>query len=96
MREISLSQKFPSEATMLAVLKKTIEQSWKVDLDIEDIEIWLRNFTGRIFDVEIERRLALWMLCNFTYYNEEEVNHGRDSICSYGLLLQVVPVSVLP
>lgn len=75
MREISLSQKFPSEATMLAVLKKTIEQSWKVDLDIEDIEIWLRNFTGRIFDVENERRLALWMLCNFTYYNEEEVNH---------------------
>lgn len=75
MREINLSKNFPSEATMLSVLKKTIEQSWKTDLDIEDIENWLSNYTGRFFEVQVERRIALWMLCNFTYYNEEEVNH---------------------
>ena len=75
MREIRLSESFPSEATMLVVLKKTIEKSWNIDLDIENIENWLGNYTGRFYDIEVERRLALWMLCNFTYYNEDEVNH---------------------
>ncbi|MBE6762678.1 MAG: hypothetical protein E7551_10415 [Ruminococcaceae bacterium] len=75
MKNIALPEDFPSESTMLAVLKKTIEKSWKTDLDIEDIEIWLKNFTGNYYDLAVERRLALWLLCNFTYYNIEEVNH---------------------
>lgn len=75
MKEITFPPDFPSESTMLDVLKKTIEQSWKIDLDIEDIEIWLSNFCGKCFDVDTERKLALWLLCNFTYYNRDEVNH---------------------
>lgn len=75
MKDITLPSIFPSEETMLDVLKKTIEQSWKTDLDIEDIEAWLSNFKGVCFDVDVERKLALWLLCNFTYYNEDEVNH---------------------
>lgn len=75
MKEITLPPSFPSEAVMLDVLKKTIEQSWKTDLDIEDIESWLSNFNGEFFNVDVERKLALWLLCNFTYYNEDEINH---------------------
>lgn len=75
MKDITLPSNFPSEATMLDVLKKTIEQSWKIDLDIEDIQDWLSNFKGVCFNIDVERQLALWLLCNFTYYNEEEVNH---------------------
>lgn len=75
MRDITLPSDFPSESIMLDVLKKTIEQSWKNGLDIEDIYAWLDNFKGTCFDISIERKLALWILCNFTYYNEDEVNH---------------------
>lgn len=75
MELVSLPDNFPTEDEMLVILKKTIEQSWKNDLDIEDIQEWLNNFCGTFFDKSIERRLALWLLCNFTYYNEDEVNH---------------------
>ena len=66
---------FPSEEKMLDILKKTIEKSWRVDLSIEEIEAWLSNFSGKVYDSSVERRLALWLLCNFTYYNEDEVNY---------------------
>ena len=75
MEHIDFPGDFPSFETMLSVLKKVFEKSWKVDLDIEDINLWLGNFTGTFFDTEDERRLALWMLCNFTYYNDAEINH---------------------
>lgn len=65
---------FPSIEAMLSILKKEFEKSWKVDLNIEDVNHWLNNFTGRFFDIEGERRLALWLLCNFTYYNDNEIN----------------------
>ena len=75
MTHIDFPEDFPSEEDMLAVLKKTIEKSWKSDLDVDDIERWLKNFSGKVFQSEDEQRLALWLLCNFTYYNEEEINH---------------------
>ena len=75
MEHIDFPGDFPSFETMMSVLKKVFEKSWKVDLDIEDINLWLCNFTGTFFDTEDERRLALWMLCNFTYYNDAEINH---------------------
>lgn len=75
MEHIDFPGDFPSFETMMSVLKKVFEKSWKVDLDIEDINLWLGNFTGTFFDTEDERRLALWMLCNFTYYNDAEINH---------------------
>ena len=77
--EIVFPDGFPSVERMLDVLKQTIEKSWHIDLNIEDIANWLNNFNGKIFDTVSEKRLALWLLCNFTYYNELEVNH----LCSY-------------
>lgn len=75
MEDIIFPSNFPSETVMLDILRKTFENSWKVDLDVEDVEKWLQNFSGKFFNIESERKLALWMLCNFTYYNETEVNH---------------------
>lgn len=75
MNNIVFPHDFPTQETMMSVLKKTFEKSWKVDLDIEDVNTWLSNFNGMFFLVEDERRLALWLLCNFTYYNDEEINH---------------------
>lgn len=75
MSEFIFPDDFPSEEKMLDILKKTTEKSWRVDLGIDEIEAWLSNFSGKVFESSIERKLALWLLCNFTYYNEDEVNH---------------------
>ena len=75
MTAISFPSSFPSEEKMMNVLKKTMEKSWRIDLDIENIERWLNNFSGKVFNKDTERKLALWLLCNFTYYNEDEVNY---------------------
>ena len=75
MGEILFPEKFPTEAAMMDILRITFENSWKVDLDVEDVEKWLSNFSGKFFAIQDERKIALWMLCNFTYYNETEVNH---------------------
>lgn len=75
MSEFVFPDGFPSEEKMLDILRKTIEKSWRIDLCIEQIEAWLRNFSGEVYEVTVERKLALWLLCNFTYYNEDEVNH---------------------
>lgn len=72
---IDFPKDFPTEENMLEILHKTIEKSWKIDLSVRDIEEWLNNFTGEVFSLEEERRLALWLLCNYTYYSPSDVNH---------------------
>ena len=47
MAHIDFPTDFPSLETMMSVLKKVFEKSWKIDLDIEDINIWLENFNGK-------------------------------------------------
>lgn len=75
MGNIVWPEKFPSEETMLGIIQKTITTSWKNGLTMEDVNKWLNNFTGLVFDCNDERKLALWMLLNFTYYNESEIAH---------------------
>lgn len=75
MDSVVFPKEFPTEDQMLDILKRTIEKSWRVDLSVDDIETWLSNFSGKVYDVVTERKLALWLLCNFTYYNEDEVKH---------------------
>lgn len=75
MCSIAFPDGFPTIAEMMAILQKTFEKSWKVDLDVEDVNAWLNNFSGKFFMLEQEKRLALWLLCNFTYYNDMEINH---------------------
>ena len=65
---------FPTEEDMKDILKETITTVWRIDLTVTEIDEWLNNFCGKVYSKEDERRLALWLLCNFTYYNEQEVN----------------------
>lgn len=66
---------FPTQEKMLDILKMTIEKSWKIDFPLKRIEEWLTNFQGLVYSEEEEQRLALWLLCNYTYYSSEDVNH---------------------
>lgn len=65
----------PTIDTMISILHKTIENSWKINIDFSEIEAWQKNFTGKVYSMDDERRLALWLLCNFTFYSIEDVNH---------------------
>jgi hypothetical protein len=48
---------------------------WTRKLTRADLDEWLNNFTGEALEVDYERHLALWLLTNFVYYNENEVQH---------------------
>ena len=75
MESIVFPDGFLTKEEMFEILKKTFEKSWNTNMDCDDIEEWLDNFTGLAYCAEDEKRLALWLLCNFTYYNEDEVNY---------------------
>jgi len=53
----------------------TVEAAWQNRLSRAHVEHWLSNFKGNVFAIDYERQLALWLLCNFVYYNESEVRH---------------------
>lgn len=72
---IQFPDTFPKTEEMYETLRKTIEKSWKVEFSVSSIDDWLKNFTGMVFDPSDEKRLALWLLCNYTYYSPSEVNH---------------------
>ena len=72
---IKFPEHFPSKEKMIEILHKTIEKSWKNNYSSNNIERWLSNFDGRVFSIDEEQRLALWLLCNYTYYSSEDVNH---------------------
>ena len=66
---------FPSKEKMIEILHKTIEKSWKNNYSSDNIKRWLSNFNGNVYSIDEEQRLALWLLCNYTYYSSEDVNH---------------------
>lgn len=66
---------FPPEEELKKVIMNTRELVWKNDINEIKIEDWLSNFKGDILSIENERKLALWMLSHFVYYNEYEVEH---------------------
>ena len=76
----------PSKDLMMDKLQKAINESWNIGnkLHQKRIEKWLNNFTGDALKDDIasqseaqilEQNLALFLLCNFVYYNENEVKH---------------------
>lgn len=76
---IDFPESFPTIEQMDKILQKTIEKSWKTDIEKQDIHNWLSNFNGKVYNSDVEQRLALWLLCNFTYYSYEDVTH----LCRY-------------
>ena len=53
----------------------TSEIVWKHKFTDQEIETWLSNFNGKVFGKSYEKELALWLLANFVYFNEDEVRH---------------------
>lgn len=75
MNSVNFPEQFPSMDAMFTILRKTFERSWRISLHSDDVNLWLEDFTGKVFAIDVEKRLALWLLCNFTYYNMDEINH---------------------
>lgn len=72
---MTILQDFPSEQHLKKIIMQTSITAWKHGLSEKKIEKWLSNFQGELYGVDEERILALWLLCNFVYYNEDEVKH---------------------
>src|SRR3972149_7914018 len=68
-------QDFPSILEMKKLIMHTSATVWKHAITKKEIDRWLDNFTGEVLSKEEEKVLALWLLSNFVYYNEEEVIH---------------------
>lgn len=73
--KLKVINELPTESEMFSQIMVTVEASWQNRLSHTQIEQWLSNFKGEVFDVAYERQLALWLLCNFVYYNDREVRH---------------------
>jgi len=70
-----LFEDFPSEEELLNIIMHASTTVWESELVEKDIENWLNNFTGDVYELKHERLLALWLLSHFTYYNQHEVRH---------------------
>lgn len=70
-------QNFPTMEEMMDMLQKMSKAAWQNDtsFSVQEIDNWLNNFKGKVTDADIEKRIALWLLCNFTFYNEKEIDH---------------------
>lgn len=79
-------KELPSREELMNTIMNTIKIVWNVgnELHEKDIDNWLANFLGNALcctDIDIkeakerEQHIALFMLCNFVFYNKEEVKH---------------------
>ncbi|MBM4146785.1 MAG: hypothetical protein FJ240_11035 [Nitrospira sp.] len=66
---------FPNIVELKKLIMHTSQTVWKREITEKEIDRWLDNFTGEILSIDEERVLALWLLSNFVYYNEDEVRH---------------------
>lgn len=61
---------------LLDSLRRTAAIAWRNEISITKILSWLENFTGEFLGVaEAERLLAMYVLLNYTYYNENEIKY---------------------
>ena len=78
----------PKSDILMDILQKTISNAWNIRDHIHQpsIDRWLENFTGEALcniddrskrerAAKREKQLALFLLCNFVYYNENEIKY---------------------
>jgi len=76
----------PPFEQLMETLHKTIKIAWNIENKMHQpsIDRWLDNFTGEALNeayadkseaAQREKQLALFLLCNFVYYNESEVKY---------------------
>ncbi len=70
----------PEFEDMVDHIMLTSELSWPEKITRANLDDWLANFKGEVFDKKYEHNLALWLLTNFVYYNEKEVRHLCKSV----------------
>jgi len=79
-------KELPSYDLLLEIFRKTVNNVWNCGNKIyrSNVDMWLSNFTGeslvdlfasRDDAMKRERHIALFLLCNFVYYNEDEVKY---------------------
>lgn len=66
---------FPTTLELKKLIMDTSTTVWKQAITKKEIDRWLDNFPGEVLQQDEEERLALWLLANFVYYNEDEVKH---------------------
>ena len=72
---IDIGNSLPEIDDMFDHIMLTSELSWKEKITRKKLEKWLSNFTGEVFNKDYEQQLALWLLVNFVFYNNDEVSH---------------------
>jgi hypothetical protein len=67
-------ENYLDEQHLKRIVLDTSIVAWKRAVEECDIEKWLDNFQGLCFKpVELERKIALWLLAHFTYYTLDDV-----------------------
>ena len=68
--------KIPSIEVIKKQIMVTVNVAWRNDIDFSRIDAWLENFNGEALgSEELEKNLAMWLLYNFVFYNEDEIKH---------------------
>lgn len=80
-----MNNEFPTKEKMQDTLRKLISTAWHLNsIHTPGINKWLDNFTGEALKKDFgdndearerEQQIALFLLCNFVYYNEDEIKH---------------------
>lgn len=79
-------KKLPTYDKLMSVVYDTLKTAWHINnIHEPSIIMWLNNFVGDALVAEgmtdrkkaeaLEKQIALFLLCNFIYYNEDEVKH---------------------
>lgn len=78
-------KELPTKDVLMDTAMRVMSMAWNINtIHTAGIERWLDNFRGDALHneglsienaKEIEQRIALFLLCNFVYYNEEEVRY---------------------
>jgi len=84
----STEKDIPTYTNLIDIVQRIISTSWNIGNRIhqQSIDRWLDNFTGealytgnneeeKIEAAKREKQIALFLLCNFVYYNENEIKH---------------------
>ena len=63
-----------SKEKFIELIEKTSIVAWDEQIKERKIQEWLSNFKGECLgNVDVEQKLALWLLLNFTFYTLKDV-----------------------
>lgn len=67
--------KYDNYELLIDKIRNKVKYCWNNSINQSDIEEWLKNFKGKVFEIQYEKILALMLLNNFIYLSHEEVLH---------------------